>query len=406
MALSSRSELAEPVSILPEDLNEGRAPGPPSPAASRAPAGAVRRWTRAVWLEIRRARVVLAATLLYWGVTALLGSVGTPVLTVYLRLLPVVILGELVLFRFPARLYDHMVRQGRPTGAAVRAAVREAGRAALGPGRVTAVAIGVLIVATTYGVYGAWKPRILEIGDYARWDRVFDHLDVWLHGGTRPWVYLHALPFRDTLTGILDVNYHLWFPILGATIAAHVLARDPWIRLRFLLAMVMLWAIAGTALATVFASSGPPYMATFVPGTEHVYAPLLAYLDQVGTAARTVQVSLWELTTGPEPPVFTGFSAMPSMHVVGSALVALAVTRTRIGVLSWLAWAHLVLTLVGSVHLGWHYAVDGYAAIPIAVAAWWLAGKVMEHEKRREAEAAGSPVVDRSRSVARRTAAV
>jgi membrane-associated phospholipid phosphatase len=28
------------------------------------------------------------------------------------------------------------------------------------------------------------------------------------------------------------------------------------------------------------------------------------------------------------------------------------------------------------VHLGWHYAVDGYAGLALAAACWWLAGFV------------------------------
>ena len=36
--------------------------------------------------------------------------------------------------------------------------------------------------------------------------------------------------------------------------------------------------------------------------------------------------------------------------------------------------AYAGVILLGSVHLGWHYAVDGYAAIGIALACWWIAG--------------------------------
>jgi hypothetical protein len=28
------------------------------------------------------------------------------------------------------------------------------------------------------------------------------------------------------------------------------------------------------------------------------------------------------------------------------------------------------------VHLGWHYAVDGYAAVALACGAWWLCGHI------------------------------
>ena len=39
--------------------------------------------------------------------------------------------------------------------------------------------------------------------------------------------------------------------------------------------------------------------------------------------------------------------------------------------------AFLVVILIGSVQLAWHYAVDGYAGILIAWGAWALAGRML-----------------------------
>jgi hypothetical protein len=36
------------------------------------------------------------------------------------------------------------------------------------------------------------------------------------------------------------------------------------------------------------------------------------------------------------------------------------------------------MILVGSVHLGWHYAIDGYAAIIGTWAIWWIVGRLLE----------------------------
>jgi hypothetical protein len=67
----------------------------------------------------------------------------------------------------------------------------------------------------------------------------------------------------------------------------------------------------------------------------------------------------------------SGISAFPSVHVAVAALyvfVGFAVHR----LLGWAFLALLLGTLVGSVHLAWHYALDGYVAI-VAVAALWVA---------------------------------
>jgi hypothetical protein len=36
-----------------------------------------------------------------------------------------------------------------------------------------------------------------------------------------------------------------------------------------------------------------------------------------------------------------------------------------------------LLVLIGSVHLGWHYAVDGYVAIAAVTGFWWIAGRII-----------------------------
>jgi hypothetical protein len=68
-----------------------------------------------------------------------------------------------------------------------------------------------------------------------------------------------------------------------------------------------------------------------------------------------------------------GISAMPSMHVSAAFLFVLIGRRAnRVAALGFAAFALLIL--VGSVHLGWHYAIDGYASIPATWAIWRAVG--------------------------------
>jgi hypothetical protein len=69
------------------------------------------------------------------------------------------------------------------------------------------------------------------------------------------------------------------------------------------------------------------------------------------------------------------------MHVASAALLALLGWRLHVAAGVALTF-FFVIILVGSIHLGWHYAVDGYVATLGAAAIWllsgWLSNKVVE----------------------------
>jgi hypothetical protein len=94
-----------------------------------------------------------------------------------------------------------------------------------------------------------------------------------------------------------------------------------------------------------------------------------------------VQRTLWEnFATGQNMP-FVGISAMPSVHVAVAVLFALLGWRIS----SWLGWIFSLyagVILIGSVHLGWHYAVDGYLSIAGALAIWAVVGMLRRVHRR------------------------
>jgi hypothetical protein len=63
---------------------------------------------------------------------------------------------------------------------------------------------------------------------------------------------------------------------------------------------------------------------------------------------------------------------MPSVHVGIGAWVGFGLWRTRLRIAGLL---FAILTLLGSVRLGWHYAIDGYVSIAIVAVLWWLVGR-------------------------------
>jgi membrane-associated phospholipid phosphatase len=66
---------------------------------------------------------------------------------------------------------------------------------------------------------------------------------------------------------------------------------------------------------------------------------------------------------------------MPSMHVASSIIVMLLAYRINRG-LGHLMLAFTNVMMIGSVHLGWHYAVDGLFGAALALACWYAAERV------------------------------
>jgi len=72
----------------------------------------------------------------------------------------------------------------------------------------------------------------------------------------------------------------------------------------------------------------------------------------------------------------SGISAMPSLHLGMGTLLVLAAGRLDRRLMA-LALVYLVFLEIGSVHLGWHYAIDGYVGIAGALAIWRALGRVL-----------------------------
>lgn len=127
-------------------------------------------------------------------------------------------------------------------------------------------------------------------------------------------------------------------------------------------------------MALAFMSAGPIYFEQ-VTGDAR-FRDLLDYLDfsrDMPFSNLTVADFLWAsyLQAGAEKG--SGISAFPSLHLAMATLwtVTFWKSRPRLG---YVFLGYTVLIQVGSVHLGWHYAIDGYVSIAATLAAWWLFG--------------------------------
>ncbi len=209
-------------------------------------------------------------------------------------------------------------------------------------------------------------------GDFARWDQM-------VHLGWHPYELLSFLnvPF---ITFLLNVNYNIWFFVMFTLwFWQGFSGQDTRLRLHFLLGFTLTWFLGTCVLGTVFSSVGPCFYGKLLPGADP-YAPALAWLAQANQSypiwSLNVMNELWktyETGTG----LVNGISAMPSMHVGTSVLFAMLGFASGKRWLAALLSAFALMIFLGSVHLTWHYAIDGYAGALIAVCGWWLAGRLI-----------------------------
>lgn len=242
------------------------------------------------------------------------------------------------------------------------------------------LAFVLLIVHAT--AFSCFKCLIPEIQPYA-WDDRLASWDRALHGGTHPWEYVQHAAGYPWFTRWIDVCYISWavviqFGILGFVIGSCQSRR----RMHVLLANVVSWTLLGNVVATLFSSAGPCYYNRVASGSDP-YTPLMHYLSEVDEAyamyAIGVQEWLWEGFAGKQTSLGYGISAMPSMHVGAVFLLVLATWRMARW-LRYFALLYLGVIFVGSIHLGWHYALDGYVAVAGVGAIWWAVGRLLARD--------------------------
>ncbi|MGP3698638.1 phosphatase PAP2 family protein [Rhodobacter sp. NSM] len=203
------------------------------------------------------------------------------------------------------------------------------------------------------------------------WDTTFANLDRSLHGGVDPYHVTLLLLGTPLATTVLNGAYHFWLLLVYFVVMAGCFTgANPPARRTFLLSFPLVWGLGGNLLAILFSSAGPCYYTALGLGDR--FEPLMQALREFHETspvwALRVQDLLWAgYKTGEG---LRGISAFPSMHVASTTLMTLYAFTWR----RWAGWLMVVflgMILVGSVHLGWHYAVDGYASIAMTLAIWF-----------------------------------
>ena len=298
-------------------------------------------------------------------------------LALYNKSFLIVMLAAVMAFFLGHAVYSMVVVQPE---ALVRHILTDLKRTYLTPKRLLSGLTVVLLMPLFISAFTAFKSMIPLIQPFA-WDPAFAAWDRALHGGIEPWRLLQPILGYPLVTSALNTVYHAWFFVMFAVVfwQAFSLSR-PQLRMRFLLSYLLVWIVAGTAAATLLSSAGPVYY-HLVEGREGGFAALLAYLKAADTQfpvlALEVQETLWQRYSDGGAAMGSGISAMPSLHVAMAFLFALLAWRVN-RFLGACFYVFTGLILLGSVHLAWHYAVDGYLALVLTWGIWHLMGRFVE----------------------------
>lgn len=225
--------------------------------------------------------------------------------------------------------------------------------------------------------YVIFKIFINQIVSF-RYDYIFYELDKFMHFGKSPWQILHPYLSSVQITKAIDVIYGFgWFTSWYLIFILLCINDDRELRYIFYSTFLLSWIVLGSCFNYLFPSAGPCYVDK-IAYFENSYNDLISYLIYVDSQTKlnafVAQNSLW---TAYSESVFSfgcGISAMPSMHL--SMMTTTTLGALRINKIYGSASAIMAFIIfIGSIHLGWHYAVDAYFSIIVTIIIWFIMTK-------------------------------
>lgn len=202
------------------------------------------------------------------------------------------------------------------------------------------------------------------------------YLDPWLmalehrYGGSL-WSLLDQVVSVPLLyvCNLVYISWHFFLLITFAIVSLQQVSRY---KMQFFYAFILVWFLLSFVLAVLLSSCGPCYYHLFY-GVEdpllmhylqHVAALESGSMGSLWWQSHKIQQVLYGLYQSENWQLYTGITAMPSLHVGYAYLVYLHGCRVLGSrVVQWLLGAYVIAIWVATVVLGWHYWVDGLVAI-------------------------------------------
>lgn len=263
----------------------------------------------------------------------------------------------------------HQLYRHRPNSPIKHLKARYFNASAKGTAASGAPMLAVAIVLLPF--FSKMKAAIPLFNEYS-WDGAFIVWDRAIFAGYDAWQVLQPVLGFPIVTAFLALLYQLWFLLLYPGVLFFAFARiDHDVRRQFFLTYALSWTLVGGLMATWLASVGPCFVGPLLGDAR--FDDQMAYLnaanEQFPVMTLAVQAMLLEWYATDANGLGSGITAMPSMHCAIAFLYWIAVRRLSrawgafFGVFFFITWA-------SSVHLAYHYAVDGLVSL-IAVAAIW-----------------------------------
>jgi membrane-associated phospholipid phosphatase len=266
-----------------------------------------------------------------------------------------------------------------------------------GPYRGAVAFAGLLGFYLAYLSYGNIKSVVPLLRPGVSYDREMQDIDEWLFFGHDPADLAHSILGAGFQTHVLSVFYVAFIVFLPLSLALSlVFAKN----LR-----------GGLFIATALSANWLLGAATYVllPAMGPIYAFPAEFAHLPMTAVTTLQNGLLEdrvafLANPTDPSTGQAIAAFVSLHTSMTVTAALSAHLLGLGRRLKIAlWFVVGVTVVDTVYLGWHYVVDDFGGIAVAISALLVArlmtgidlkgarrAAAAEREEREAARATGA----------------
>lgn len=224
-------------------------------------------------------------------------------------------------------------------------------------------------------LFSSQKSLISSIIPY-QYDLFLSQADKAVHFGRYPHEILRVASWPSWLVALVDKFYLAWFFVIYAWMACVLIFQNDTCRKQIaIISFCLIWLVVGNVAATIGSSVGPTFWSLYYKELPDPYISLTDHLrsvnEQYKLFALLFKNALIEMQNDGHIIDINAPSAMPSVHVGMTFLIFLTLPP-RFTLLRIMMLAFLIIVMIGSVALGWHYAIDGYVAILLTWIVYYL----------------------------------